>query len=371
MNAKRILFINPGPVFRVKDSEFVKHFIHLSEYFCGDIYTTTSSSEDFRVGNFRFLSISNNGKPVPFLKFRKFCLDNVKRDAGNPFDLISTYDPLKTGLIGAEIAKTIGTRLAIEVNGVYTAPGEWLDDRYYPMNQIKKRVYPLLMRYTLGRADGVRLLYKEQIDPFKSILADKMIVDFRRYVDSRVFVPISEKREVLFAGFPFKRKGVDVLIAAFKKVSPKYPDWTLKILGWFKDGDALKKAIDNHPRIYHHPPVHANEMPQHIGNCGIFVLPSRSEAMGRVLLEAMAAGKPRIGSRVDGIPTVIDDRVDGLLCEPGNVDDLKEKLDLLMGDETLRKELGAAGRQRALTEFTHEKYMKNVREFYTSVLVRA
>jgi glycosyltransferase involved in cell wall biosynthesis len=90
--------------------------------------------------------------------------------------------------------------------------------------------------------------------------------------------------------------------------------------------------------------------------------------MGRVLLEAMAAGKPRIGSNVDGIPTVINDGVDGFLCEPESIEDLAEKLDRLMSDPILRSNLGAAGRLRAEKEFNHEIYMKNLVSFYNNVI---
>ena len=70
-----------------------------------------------------------------------------------------------------------------------------------------------------------------------------------------------------------------------------------------------------------------------------------------MLVEAMAAGKPRIGSNVDGIPTVINDGIDGLLVAPENVDDLANKLDMLMGNSDMRHELGKNGEIRAKKNF--------------------
>jgi glycosyltransferase involved in cell wall biosynthesis len=81
----------------------------------------------------------------------------------------------------------------------------------------------------------------------------------------------------------------------------------------------------------------------------------------------MAAGKPRIGSNVDGIPNVINDGIDGLLVEPENVEDLTQKLDILMGNKGLRKQLGEAGSKRAKEEFTEENYINNVINFYNEV----
>jgi len=368
--SKKILIINPGPNFQPHDPSFLEQYQCLSKYFQGTILSTSSEQEDFYIEKFRYLSLKFTPKNYSFLVFRKFCRQYAQAELGNNnrFDLVTSYDPLKTGLIGAGIAKMHKTKFAPEINGVYTSPSEWLDDSQKLSNQIKKRIYPLIMRYVLKRADGARLLFKEQIDPFQDITQGKVIVDFRRAVDATKFRPVCEKKEILFVGYPFKRKGLDVLIAAFKQIASRYPDWTLKIIGWYPDMTELNSAINNHSQIQYHPPVNKDEMPEHIGSCGVLVLPSRSEAMGRVLLESMAAGKPRIGSRVDGIPAVIADGVDGLLCEPENVEDLAKKLDTLMADPDLRKKLGEAGEKRASQEFTQEIYMDNLVKFYDTVI---
>ena len=282
--------------------------------------------------------------------------------------LVTTYGPLKTGLIGLVVARITGAKFAPEVNGVYTSKAQWLDMPNSISNKIKKIVYPIIMRFVLKRADGVKLLFKDQIRPFNKLCSGKIVRSFHCFVPTSQFHELPENKEVLFAGFPFKRKGVDILIEAFKKIAPKYPDWKLKILGWFPDPTELNKAIGGHPQIYHHPPVHYLEMPEHIGTCAILVLPSRSEAMGRVLVEAMAAGKLRIGAAVDGIPTVINDGIDGLLFKPEDVDDLASKLDMLMGNKELRKKLGEAGAKRVKQEFTEEAFINNVINFYKEVI---
>jgi glycosyltransferase involved in cell wall biosynthesis len=159
-----------------------------------------------------------------------------------------------------------------------------------------------------------------------------------------------------------------VLIRAFRAVAPAHPDWQLKILGWYPRPLASYLDLAEHPQIFHHAAVHHRDMPAHIGHCAMLVLPSRSEAMGRVLLEAMAAAKPRIGSRVGGIPTVIEDGCDGMLFESENVDQLAGLLDALIRDPQRRRELGEAGRARAAKEFSLELYFEKLDEFYRSIL---
>jgi glycosyltransferase involved in cell wall biosynthesis len=190
-------------------------------------------------------------------------------------------------------------------------------------------------------------------------------------VDLSPFRNLGEEKVVLFVGFPFKLKGVDLLIAAFKSLAPKYPDWKLKILGWYPDPAELNSHMGSHPQIFHHPPVDPGDMPKHLGSCGVLVLPSRTEGLSRVLLEAMASGKPRLGSRLEGIPFLIADGEDGLLFEPGNSVDLADKLDRLLGDAALRARLGQAGAERARREFGDANSFARLMDFYAEVIAGA
>jgi len=304
------------------------------------------------------------------LKFGLFCIQNAIKILGTnqKIDLVTTYDPLTTGLIGLIVSRILKAKFVPEVNGVYTSSANWIDGIESISTKLKRAIIPIIMRFVLKRSDGVKLLFQSQIDPFKEVVNGKIIRIFPNYIPIDMFKNMKEEKEVLFVGFPFKRKGVDILIDAFKKVSPKYPDWKLKILAWLPDPTELRRAIGGHSQIYHHPPVPYHEMPEHIGACAILVLPSRSEAMGRILIEAMAAGKPRIGSNIDGIPTVINEGVDGLLFNPESVDDLSSRLDLLMGAPVLRQRLGRAAGIRAMKEFTEEIYVRNLVSFYNDVL---
>ena len=126
--------------------------------------------------------------------------------------------------------------------------------------------------------------------------------------------------------------------------------------------------MDGHPKIYHQPPVYFDEMPAHMSSAAIFALPSRTEAMGRVLLEAAACRVARLGSNIGGIPSVLKDGVDGLLFESENIDDLAEKLSTLMGDEALRERLAEAAYKRAGEEFDGRKYFESCNAFYLDVI---
>ena len=367
----KIISITPGPKMSINE----KFYRDFGKYCEGTLLTTSRESEIrkvTRVANFDFKCTTYHFDHVLYsnVMFLLYCVRFAlkQRLAGNKFDLVVSYDPIKTGMIGAVVAKILGSRFIPEVNGLYTSDAEYMDGAEKLSVKVKKVLIPAIMRWVLKRAHGIKLLFDRQIDPFAAQVQGKVIARFPNHVSTSRFSNLREDKEVLFVGFPFKRKGVDVLIEAFKKIADRHPDWKLKILGWFPDPAELNAAMGGHPQIYHHPPVYPPEMPGHLGSCGIFVLPSRSEAMGRTLVEAMACAKPRIGSNVDGIPTVIEDGVDGLLVPPEDPDALAAALDRLMSDADLRQRLGQAALKRSQTEFSEETYFLNTMRFYEKVL---
>jgi len=99
----------------------------------------------------------------------------------------------------------------------------------------------------------------------------------------------------------------------------------------------------------------------------VFVLPSMMEGMGRALVEAIAAGKPVIGTRVGGIPDLVKDGHNGFLVEPGEVDGLAEAIQKLVADENLRRAMGERGRAMA-PAYSVERMIEKIDELYGSLL---
>lgn len=82
------------------------------------------------------------------------------------------------------------------------------------------------------------------------------------------------------------------------------------------------------------------------------LVPSENEPFGRVLIEAMLAGKPVIGTRGGGIPEIIEDGRTGFLVEIGDTGSMSRLLDWLLRDEVLRSEMGRNGRERVAKTFS-------------------
>jgi glycosyltransferase involved in cell wall biosynthesis len=97
------------------------------------------------------------------------------------------------------------------------------------------------------------------------------------------------------------------------------------------------------------------DLPGHYREADICLVPTIAQyGLSITSVEAMAAGKPVIASRIGGLPYTVSDGVTGLLFEPGNPVDLAQKIARLLDDEGLRRQMGSAGRKRFEQDFTWE-----------------
>ena len=152
------------------------------------------------------------------------------------------------------------------------------------------------------------------------------------------------------------KKGHDILIKAFKTISQQYPDTHLIIAG--RDTPvriATEKLITElglASRITIKTNLPHTDAMNLLKNCSVFVLPSREEPFGIVLLEAGFFSKPVIASCVGGIPEIISNEVNGLLVESENSELLSEKIQLLLNNKEYSLKLSNKLNHNVLETFT-------------------
>jgi len=355
--------------------EFGARLEGMSRFSAGYLITSSWSQLPLKIGEYQVLTtVYPEGGFASRIRARlayfSQCVRTMRsaRSAGRPIELVMTYDPLLTGAVGWVLALLYGAKLICEVNGDYTADANFMHVRPPYLRAVKKWAAGVLTRFVLRRASGIRILFHSQLANLGyRPRIDQIVVQAPEFVNTAAFSNLGESPTVLLVGFPFYVKGVDVAIAAFKKVTALFPDWSLEIIGYYPERGELEEAIGGCATIAHHPPVHHRRMNEHVGRCGIVLQSSRTEAMGRVLVEAMAAGKPRIASNVGGIPTVVADGKDGILVESEDVDGFAAALSKLMGAPELRRRMGQAGAERAATEFTADNYFRAVQRLLCAV----
>jgi glycosyltransferase involved in cell wall biosynthesis len=143
-------------------------------------------------------------------------------------------------------------------------------------------------------------------------------------------------------------KGFDLAVRALPRISGAIPTARLLLVGDGPERPALE-ALAASLRVADRLRMtgETTDVASHLAAADAVVVPSRNEGMGRVLVEAMALGRPVVATAVGGIPAVIADAGCGRLIAPDNPEALADALVELGRDAGLRRKLGEAGRQRA------------------------
>lgn len=356
-----ILVITPW-MYRPDLPYFKDRYSALSEVYDVHIIAPCDRKYDgLKLGNATFYTIPQfSGRfGVGALKtFRVLISRSMHIFKKHNINLIVAYDPLTLGLAAALLKKMFGARVIIEINGHLLTAGFLSGWSFKKV--LKKIWFKTAINISLSSADAVKILNNQQRLEFKKYLENKAVFKFHDYVPTHIISKsINNKDYIFFAGFPFFLKGVDILIAAFKMVTDEFPHVKLIIMGHHtpKEEQETKLQIGNCRQIELMGPVHNDEILEYFKECLFFVLPSRSEAMGRVLIEAMSFGKPVIGSDVGGIPEIIEDGKNGFLFRSEDVDDLAAKLKVLISNPDLRMSMGEAAYDKAHSTLSSSQYI--------------
>jgi len=226
-----------------------------------------------------------------------------------------------------------------------------------------------LLGFVVRQSDMTKLDYPEQLDHYPALTKIPASV-FHDFVPSAALAgETSDEKYLLTLGHPWYRKGIDVLIKAFAAAADRIPGYRLRIVGFILDEERpyLEQLIGNCTAITLEKAVPYEQALSLMRKCSIFVLASRSEAMGRVLLEAMAAKKPIIASRAGGIPRFVRDGENGLLFESENAADLSDKIVRLVQDQPLQRRLGDRGFEVLNAELDEAAYVRHFREMLVAL----
>jgi len=182
---------------------------------------------------------------------------------------------------------------------------------------------------------------------------------------------ISDSRVILTVARFHPNKGLTYLLQAMPRIIEKSPDSVLIIIGRGSLEEWIREVI-HQLRLENHvvlltDPIPNEEMNKIYPGCDVFVLPSMKEPFGRVVLEAMACGRPVVATSVGGIPDIVEDGKTGYLVNRANPDQLAARISKLLQDRKKTRDLGRAGRKRVLERFDWKKIAKRYVEIYESV----
>lgn len=376
MNDKKskfnILCIFPGPTYRPDLIDFKDRFIMLSSAFTGEVLSWSDDKkyETYEMGDFVFRGLISVDKPPGKLQRALHIIKSAIRfNKKRKIDLIICYEPVFTGFFGAILKKLLNTKLVVELNNSDIAEAVIMEMGDNFKAKSKVILFKILRSVTLKFTDGIKLLTENQRNNLEEKYKKKIVFCFHDFVPTHYFIRAEKKMDnyILFVGYPFHRKGIDFLVKAFGAIKKDFPDMELLLIGHRLEEEAIKYLGEWDRRIKFIKPMFYDELRPYFLNCYCFVLPSREEGMGRVLLEAMASGKAVIGSNVGGISDLISDGRNGYLFESGNIEELSLCLRKILSDKSLAQSMGKEGVKFINNKFSSEMYMSHFTDMVNEV----
>lgn len=201
--------------------------------------------------------------------------------------------------------------------------------------------------------------------------------DFHPYLSShqiRDQLHLGDYPIVLFVGHLRARKGPQVLLEAIPSILEEKSDCRFLFLGPDKGilPELKKRAaqLRIEKNVLFVGPVLDKELPLFFAACDIFVFPTVTpiECLGLTMIQAMACGKPVVGSNINGIPEVVIDGETGFLVEPGNPQSISDSVVKLLMDSNLRTSMGERSYKRVSTFFSQERLGEDLRQIYLNVV---
>ena len=238
---------------------------------------------------------------------------------------------------------------------------------------------------------AVSYFLKNEIEKLYNIDRTKIEVAYNG-VDTSVFrktdgsdeskkLGLEGKRIILYVGHFGLRKGIIYLIEAMRKILREEPDAFLLCVGgtpeWLGtdvywrilkekiEQNGIQKSVRLMGQVPH------QKLPVYYSMADVFAFPSLYEAMGKVVVEAMACETPVVASRVGGIVEIVENGRNGFLVEPKDVKGLGEAILRVLQDKHLAKKLAQEGRRTVESKFTWKHTVEQISKAYEKLTSRA
>jgi glycosyltransferase involved in cell wall biosynthesis len=287
-------------------------------------------------------------------------------------DVVVAQSPYEASaaLAGGRLARVL-VRLLVEVHGDWRTA-----TRLYgsPLRRLVEPVSLAAARLAVRRADAIRT-----VSPFTSSLVRSLgrepTATFTTYFDESAFdarppVPLPSEPRALFVGVLERYKNVAGLAASWRLAAPRIPGAVLHLVGRGRERTLVQELLVDLPaQTRWDERLEPAQVAAALDEATLLVLPSQSEGLPRVVMEAFARGRPVVGARAGGIPDIVEDDVSGLLVEPGNAPALADALVRLLSDHELAERLATgalAAKDRWLQ--TPATFARRMRELVDTML---
>lgn len=277
--------------------------------------------------------------------------------ASQKIDIIHSHFSYPAGFLGVLLQKRKGIPHVITEHS-------WLHKHF------RSHIHKLCVKYAVNNASviiAVSSALKRDIERYTSgsVRVIHNTLDISRF---RLKEPVSDLmiRAGILGGYSNYRKGLDILIRAM--AIQKRPDIEIHVGG---DGillDSFKKLAADlgvSDNFVFHGSIDPAKVPDFLSSLDFFVLPSRDETFGVVLIEALASGLPVIATKCGGPEEIIDSST-GLLIQVEDVQGLSESIRIMTTD--LKNYIGKDIREKVNSAFGPQAFLKHINLIYTELV---
>ncbi len=318
------------------------------------------------------------------------CIDIFINNKGtNPFEDIRTiweyykiYKKVKPDValhytIKPNIYGTIGAKLAgvKVVNNISGLGRVFLDDSI--SSRIARSLYKIALKFS-SKVFFQNPYDRELFIDHRLVKKDKTSILAGSGIDTKKFIPLpkeiqDDKFRFLFIARLIEDKGIMEYVKSAKEILNKYENVEFLILGafYFENPTAITKEqvkAWEGEGIVTYLGV-SDSVQDYIKESDCVVLPSYREGLSRVLLEAFSMAKPIITTDTAGCKDVVDDGIDGFLCEVKSSHSLAEAMKKMLGlSEFERKEMGQRGREKVISKFDEKIVIDSYKKVLSNIL---
>jgi glycosyltransferase involved in cell wall biosynthesis len=292
--------------------------------------------------------------------FRPRKLDGARFFLTLPFRIaheLREFQPDAMVVQGAhEAAAALAARrlAGVRTHVVLDVHGDWRTATRLYGSPARRLLTPLADRIAsaaVRRADALRTVSEYTTGLVRELGREPAAV-FPAFMDLEPFLrpvlPLPEQPSALFVGVLERYKDVDGLAAAWRLAAPRLPGVSLHVVGRGTRRHVVERLVADLPeQARWTPQLDTAGVADALDRATALVLPSRSEGMGRVLVEALCRGRPVVATRVGGIRDLIADGENGILVEPRSPAALADALVRVLSDRELAERLAARARPSA------------------------
>lgn len=266
-------------------------------------------------------------------------------------------------------ARILGIPFVISVHGADVPPISDGRSSYRLVLKLILRLSTRIVACSESLAADVAQAYPPVRDRIESVPNGMDLAEFRE--DPPLETGLSPY--ILTVALQVEKKGIDVLLRAFRNLAKDYPRHRLVLAGYgplLENHKELAESLGIADRVVFLGGVERDRIQSLFAGCDLFVLPSRQEPFGIVLLEASFYRRAIVATRVGGIPEIIRDGKTGLLATAEDPEDLARKMRTALDDPEMRARLGEAAHDRLHETFSWKACSTRYAELFNSLIDR-